>query len=189
MLRSGFFGYLWKLYALERKFRVENGGLKNGTYPKCTYMYMEVPPGGFTNKILLTDWEESHVSDAKVPKFRVARSARSQSFMCFSRVSGRNKSSWTRQGYILLYRQTMWFINIILRRVVCFRPKNTPKNGSLAISIAFSWVSGFLVGIKKKKTYRRTPGRRTRTHTSFCQELIVLPGTCVELLTPASPYH
>ena len=52
--------------ALERKFRVENGGLKNGTYPKCTYMYMEVPPppGGFTNKILLTDWEESHVSDA-----------------------------------------------------------------------------------------------------------------------------
>ena len=37
------------------------------------------------------------------------------------------------------------------------------------------------------------PGRRTRTHTSFCRELIVLPGTCVELLTPASPlsliYH
>ena len=40
----------------------------------------------FTNKILLTDWEESHVSDAKVPKFRLARS---QSFLwVFSRVSG-----------------------------------------------------------------------------------------------------
>ena len=35
-------------------------------------------------------------------------------------------------------------------------------------------------------TMRRMPGRRTRTHTSFCRELIVLPGTCVELLTPAS---
>ena len=31
------------------------------------------------------------------------------------------------------------------------------------------------------------PGRTTLTHTSFCRELIVLPGTCVELLTPASP--
>ena len=48
----------------------------------------------------MTDWEESHVSDAKVPKFRLARSARSQSFMCFSRVSvflvGINHHSWTR---------------------------------------------------------------------------------------------
>ena len=131
---------------------------------------MEVPPRGFTNKILLTDWEESHVSDAKVPKFRLeARSARSHSFMCFSRVSGflgRNKSSWTRpyhestlrvsrvlQGHNLLYRQklTMWFINRILRRIVCFRPQNTTNFGSLAISIAFSCVSGFLIGIKIHK--------------------------------------
>ena len=39
----------------------------------------------------------------------------------------------------------------------------------------------------------RVPGRTTLTHTSFWRELIVLPGTCVELLTPASPlsliYH
>ena len=34
--------YLWKWYALERKFKAENGGLKNGTYPIWTYM--EVPP-------------------------------------------------------------------------------------------------------------------------------------------------
>ena len=54
------------------------------------------------------------------------------------------------QGHNLLYRQTMWFIKKILRRIVCFRPKNTKNFGSLAISIAFSWFSGFLVGVKKK---------------------------------------
>ena len=41
MLRRGFFGYLWKWYAPERKFRAENGGLSRGTYPVYT---MEVPP-------------------------------------------------------------------------------------------------------------------------------------------------
>ena len=29
---------------LERKFRAENGGLKNGTYPICTYIYGSAPP-------------------------------------------------------------------------------------------------------------------------------------------------
>ena len=34
---------LWfVIYALERKFRAENGGLLHGTYPIC--IYMEVPP-------------------------------------------------------------------------------------------------------------------------------------------------
>ena len=33
MLRNGFFGNLWKLYAPERKFRAENWGLSRGTYP------------------------------------------------------------------------------------------------------------------------------------------------------------
>ena len=42
MLRNGCFGNLWKLYAPERKFRAENGGLSCGTYPIC--MHMEVPP-------------------------------------------------------------------------------------------------------------------------------------------------
>ena len=37
-----------------------------------------------------------NVSDAKVQKFRLARSGRSQPLMGFSRVSGRYKSSWTR---------------------------------------------------------------------------------------------
>ena len=37
----------------------------------------------FTNKILLTDWEELYVFDARVPKFRLARSTRSQSFIGF----------------------------------------------------------------------------------------------------------
>ena len=41
MLRSGFFGYLWKWYALERKFRAENAGLKN-----CTYKELFPPPHG-----------------------------------------------------------------------------------------------------------------------------------------------
>ena len=39
--------FLWKLYCsgLERKFRAENGGLKNGTYPIiCTYMEVHPPP-------------------------------------------------------------------------------------------------------------------------------------------------
>ena len=67
--------------------------------------------------------------------------------------SGRNKSPWTRPNhecYEHKYgQQTMWFINTILRRIVCFRPQNTNNFGSLAISIAFSCVSGFLVGIKK----------------------------------------
>ena len=42
MLRNRFFGNLWKLYAPERKFRAENGGLSRGTYPIC--IHMEVPP-------------------------------------------------------------------------------------------------------------------------------------------------
>ena len=49
----------------------------------------------FTNKILLTDWEESHVSDAKVPTFWFARSTRSQSFLwVFLEFLVGNKSSW-----------------------------------------------------------------------------------------------
>ena len=46
MIWSGFFCYLWKWYALERKFRADNGGLKNGTYPICTHMKVPPPPGG-----------------------------------------------------------------------------------------------------------------------------------------------
>ena len=42
MLRNGFFGNLWKLYAPEQKFRAENGSLSCGTYPIC--IHMEVPP-------------------------------------------------------------------------------------------------------------------------------------------------
>ena len=46
MLRNGFFRLcnLWKLYAPERKFRAENGGLSRGTYPICICIHMEVPP-------------------------------------------------------------------------------------------------------------------------------------------------
>ena len=47
----------------------------------------------FTNKILLSDWEESQVSDAKVPKFRLARNNLYGVFSSFW-FSGRNKSSW-----------------------------------------------------------------------------------------------
>ena len=44
MLRNGFFGNLWKLYAPERKFRAENGGLSRGTYPICIHMEVLPPP-------------------------------------------------------------------------------------------------------------------------------------------------
>ena len=33
------------------------------------------------------------------------------------------------------------------------------------------------------------PGKRMWTHASFCQELIVLPGICVEVSTPTSTYR
>ena len=57
MLRSGFFCYVWKLYALsERKFRAENGGLKNGTYTQYAHI-MEVPPRGGG------PWDGDHCSD------------------------------------------------------------------------------------------------------------------------------
>ena len=145
---------LWSVYL----------GLKMGVLkwhiPKMhIVVYGSGPPGVLPTRYVLTDWEESHVSDAKVPKFRLARSLRSLAiiYVFFSSFwfSLRNKSSWTRpyhghnQGHNLLSRQTMWFINRILRRIVCFRPKNTTNFGSLAISIAFSWVSGLLVDIKK----------------------------------------
>ena len=45
MLRNGFFGNLWKLYAPERKFRAENGGISCGTYPICIHMEVPPPPG------------------------------------------------------------------------------------------------------------------------------------------------
>ena len=86
---------------------------------------------------------------AKVQKFRLARSARSQPLMGFSRVFGRYKSSWTRpynecyEHKDTLYRQTMRFTNTILRRIACSR--HTQKNGLLANRhhfIAFSRVSG-----------------------------------------------
>ena len=46
MLRNGFFGNLWELYAPERKFRAENGGLSRGTYPICIHMEVPPPPRG-----------------------------------------------------------------------------------------------------------------------------------------------
>ena len=46
MLRNGIFGNLWKLYALERKFRAENGGLLRGTYPICIHYGSTPPPPG-----------------------------------------------------------------------------------------------------------------------------------------------
>ena len=93
--------------------------------------------------------KKTYVSDAKVQKFRFARSARSQPLMGFSRVSGRYKSSWTRpynecyEHKDTLYRQTMWFTNTILRRIACFR--HTQKKWLARKSqsfIAFSRVSG-----------------------------------------------
>ena len=43
MLQSGFFGHLWKWYALERKFKAENGGLSR-TYPICIHIWKYPPP-------------------------------------------------------------------------------------------------------------------------------------------------
>ena len=56
------------------------------------------------------------------------------------------------QGHNLLYRQTMWFINKILRRIVCFRPKNTNNFGSLAISYSFFLIFWFSGRCKKNPT-------------------------------------
>ena len=64
------------------------------------------------------------VSDAKVQKFRLARSARSQPLMGFSRVSGKflvgiNRHEQDHKNITsvkdTLYRQTMRFTNKILR--------------------------------------------------------------------------
>ena len=80
-------------------------------------------------------------------KFRLARSARSQPLMGFSRVSGRYKSSWTRpynecyEHKDTLYRQTMWFTNTILRRIACFR--HTQKMACSQIAIIYSFYSSF----------------------------------------------
>ena len=109
----------------------------------------------FTNKILLTDWEESHVSDVKVPKFRLARSARSQSFMCFSRVSvflvGINHHEQnhitsvtnTRTSFIVPTNHVIYQQNIEENRM--FQTQIYHKF-RLARNIAFSLVSGFPVG-------------------------------------------
>ena len=94
-----------------------------------------------------------YVSDAKVQKFRLARSARSQPLMGFSRVSGRYKSSWTRpynecyEHKDTLYRQTMWFTNTILRRIACFR--HTQKMACSQIAIIYSFFSSFLFLMNK----------------------------------------
>ena len=92
----------------------------------------------------------TYVSDAKVQKFRLARSARSQPLMGFSRVSGRYKSSWTRpynecyEHKDTFYRQTMWFTNTILRRIACFRVQtHTKKMACSQIAIIYSFFSSF----------------------------------------------
>ena len=54
MLRNRFFGNLLKLYAPERKFRAENGGLSRGTYPICIHMEV-TPPPGFPHDVILED--------------------------------------------------------------------------------------------------------------------------------------
>ena len=72
------------------------------------------------------------------------------SSFCFS---GRNKSSWTRpisrvlrtQGHNLLYRQTMWFINRILRRSYVSDPKIPQISARSQYSFFISfWFSGRL---------------------------------------------
>ena len=74
-------------------------------------------------------WEESHVSDAKVQQFRLARSARSQQLVGISRVSGflvgiMNKTiSRVLQTQGHNFTDKRWFINKILRRIVCFQRK------------------------------------------------------------------
>ena len=61
-----------------------------GIITKQINQYKDIVP---TKYVILptryyTDWEESQCFRRKVPKFLLARSARSQSFMGFSRVSG-----------------------------------------------------------------------------------------------------
>ena len=81
-------------------------------------------------------------------------------FSSFWNVSGRYKSSWIRpynecyEQKDTLYRQTMWFTNKILRRIACFRHTHT-KMACSQSCIAFSQVSGFLVGIKKNICFWR----------------------------------
>ena len=55
MLRNGFFGNMWKLYAPERKFRAENGGLSRGTYPICIHYGSTPPPPGPISRMQITD--------------------------------------------------------------------------------------------------------------------------------------
>ena len=104
----------------------------------------------------MTDWEESHVSDTKVPKFRLARSTRSQSFMCFSRVSvflvginhheqDHNLSRVLRtQGHNLLYRQTMcWGESYV----------SDPKIPQISARSQYSFFISFWFSGRLKKPY------------------------------------
>ena len=97
-------------------------------------------------------WEESHVSDAKVQKLGSHRSA-------LATISGYISSFWfpgryNEQDQVSRVLQTQghnftdkrWFINKILRRIVCFQRKYK-KFGSLAIIYIFS--SFQLVGINR----------------------------------------
>ena len=70
------------------------------------------------------------------------------------------------QGHNLLYRQTMWFINKILRRIV-FQTQKYQKISarSQSVYIAFSWFSGFLVGGKKKKIRRESTNISARSQS------------------------
>ena len=83
-------------------------------------------------------YKKKHVSDAKVQKFRLARSARSHPLMGFSRVSGRYKSSWTRpynecyEHKDTLYRQTMNHVSDTHKKMACSQ-----------IAIIYSFFSSF----------------------------------------------
>ena len=60
------------------------------------------------------------------------------------------------QGHNLLYRQTMWLINKILRRIVFQTQKYQQfRLARNQYNIAFSWFSGFLVGGIKKNPTRK----------------------------------
>ena len=121
--------------------------------------------------------KKTYVSDAKVQKFRLACSARSQPLMGFSRVSGRYKSSWTRpynecyEHKDTLYRQTMWFTNTILRRIACFR--HTKKMACSQIAIIYSFFSSFW-SVCKKKFRRKSTNILARRSISFFSSFLFL---------------
>ena len=103
----------------------------------------------FTNKILLTDWEELYVSDARVPKIS-ARSLRSLAILwVFSSFwfSGRNKSSWTRTYHECYEHKDIYQQNIKKNRM--FQTQKYKIFFSLAIIIALSWVSVVIVPTKQ----------------------------------------